>query len=180
MPPIEPKYITVVKRRAYRMILNHDELITGLKKIGLVQEVFMEDLSFREQMEVVRKSKVYVTGHGAASSYAMFVPNGCTSLEILPYQFAYDRFQKLSIARGEKYIQWTNPDESKTQHIFSKEWLGGIDTSITPIMDPTIIKKDGKTGDKLKKANKLRGWFRDQNTIVDVGAIKDLVAASLT
>lgn len=180
IPPVEPTQITVVRRTTFRMILNHDELVHELKSTGLkVQEVVLENLTFRQQMDIVRKTKVFVAGHGAALTYTMFLQPGCFALEVLPYGYAYDRYNKLAIARGEKYLQWTNPDESKAQHNFSRSWLGGIDTSVTVIDDPSIIKKDGKTGDALKKANKLRGWFRDQNTIVDCKAITQMVSENL-
>lgn len=176
----KPEQITVVKRTHFRFIMNHDELMSELAKTGLpVKEVIMENLTFRQQLEVMRKTKVFVACHGAACTHAMFLPKDSFTLEVLPYGYAYDRYQKLGIAKGDRYFQWTNPDESKSIHKWSREWLGNTDTSVTAAHDPDIIKKDGKTGEALNKANKLRGWFRDQDTIVDVSAIRNIIQKAL-
>lgn len=180
LSPHKATQITVVERTHFRTILNHKALVEELKTIGLpVEEVILENLSLHDQLSLMRRTKVFVAGHGAALTHVMFLPPGSFTLEILPYGYFYERYQKLGIARGEKYLQWVNPDESKAVHVFPRSYVQGIDTSVTAIDDPSIIQKANKTGAELNKTNRLRGWFRDQNTTVDTKEIKKIISDNL-
>lgn len=176
----DPKQITIVRRTHFRTILNHGDLKQELQTLGMpVEEVILENMSLLDQLRLMRRTKVFVAGHGAALTHTMFLPPGSFALEIIPYGYFYERYQKLAVARNERYLQWVNPDESKAEHVFSRSWISGIDTSVTAIDDPSIIQKANKTGAELNKANKLRGWFRDQNTHVDAVAIKKMISDNL-
>jgi hypothetical protein len=179
---VKPNQITVAHRPHMRKVLNRSELLNELGTTGMpTQEVTLEKLKLKEQLNLMRKTKVFVAMHGAALTHALFLPEESIVIEILPYGYVYDRYEKLSVARGlgDNYVQWRNPDISKTKPHWSRSWLGNVDTSITPVQQPSIIKKNKKRGTELNKANKLRGWFRDQDTEVNGRMIKNIIVKKL-
>jgi len=67
-----------------RSIPNADELILAIGKFWEIQEVFLEQLTFKEQIEVFRDAKVIICQTGAGLANLVWAKPGTTLVEICP------------------------------------------------------------------------------------------------
>lgn len=78
----------ISRRKAkWRRVLNEEELIESLKKYD-VHTVFMEDMSWEDQMMLVSRAQLIILAAGAASPITMLAPRGCKIIELDPPTFA--------------------------------------------------------------------------------------------
>ena len=170
----KPKRIVQLLRSNKRSIVNQKELTQGLQSLGLeVYTVEYGKMSFKEQLKSLQDCKVLVGYHGGALMNTLFTPFNSSTLEVLPYGWAYPRYKKVATYLGQNYIQWTNPDVSKTIINYPTDF----DTSVTPAQNRAILdKRQYKKGSKkYNKAIALKRYFQHQDTIVDVDAIVNIV-----
>lgn len=80
-----PSRIVCVSRRKARgrRLLNEAALLDRLRGREVI-DVCLEDLSFRDQVELMSQTKVLIGMHGAGLTNLMFMPAGGTVIEILP------------------------------------------------------------------------------------------------
>jgi capsular polysaccharide biosynthesis protein len=74
-------YVSRSKQKA-RRVHNEQDVLALMKEFNF-ETVFFEDLSFREQMELVRNTKVMVSSHGANLTNLMFMEPGTKVLELV-------------------------------------------------------------------------------------------------
>lgn len=90
--PEEIVYVSRAKARG-RRILNEDQLLSLLSGFG-VKSVCSEDLSFSDQVQLMAKTKVLISIHGAGLTNMMFMQPNTSVCEILPIRngiFDYNR-----------------------------------------------------------------------------------------
>ena len=79
------KGITVVKRNFLRRYAEHERLVERLKKFALpVCIVRLEELSFAQQVNIMRNTKILIFPHGAAQVNMMFLSPGTKAIELYP------------------------------------------------------------------------------------------------
>ena len=102
---------SLVNRKVYitrrgalkRKIDNEEELIPFLEKRGF-ELVQMESLSFRQQRELMRETKVLLSLHGAGLANMIFMPKDSIIIELHPDVERYNScFYHLASALGIKY-----------------------------------------------------------------------------
>ncbi len=157
------KLITLVDRNdaSCRHILNFDRVCKAVRNFCLkhkleLRVVKFENLSVRDQVALLAQTKIFIALHGAALINAPFISHSGTVIEILPYGFSYNSFVKFASGRSDvKYIQWTVDKKHSVPTISSV----GIDMSKTIVDFP-----------ELRKDARYRGYWRDQNVIIDIPA----------
>lgn len=88
-------YISRSKSRG-RLVLNESEIMQEIDYLS-PKVVNCEDLSFEEQVSLMRNTKLLISIHGAALTNMMFMPKGAKVLELLPkrrglFDFNFARF----------------------------------------------------------------------------------------
>eukprot|EP00698_Gefionella_okellyi_P018547 TRINITY_DN5569_c0_g1_i1.p1 TRINITY_DN5569_c0_g1~~TRINITY_DN5569_c0_g1_i1.p1 ORF type:complete len:536 (-),score=115.97 TRINITY_DN5569_c0_g1_i1:33-1640(-) len=88
--PTQP-VITFISRKDYdgrvisRKITNEDQLVAEMKSKlsgGVVNQVDFARISFREQLEVIRKTNILIGMHGAGLSHLLFLPKEAIVVEL--------------------------------------------------------------------------------------------------
>ncbi|MEH6772528.1 MAG: glycosyltransferase family 61 protein [Cereibacter changlensis] len=94
-------YISRARAR-FRSLLNEDEIWPMLEERGF-ERIFMEDLSFEEQVELMRRTSCLVAPHGAGLTNMMFCAPDTTIVEIASLGFPNPNFYALAAAMGHAY-----------------------------------------------------------------------------
>ena len=89
-------------KAAIRKLANEDEIWPLFEAAGF-ERVFMEDLSFEEQIELMSQTQVLAGPHGAGLTNMMFCPAGSTVLEIAWLGFPNPNFYALACAMELRY-----------------------------------------------------------------------------
>jgi len=101
-------------RAARRRLLNEDELLDTLAPAGF-ERVFMEDLDFRQQVDLMRQTAVLVGPHGAGLTNMIFCPRGAAVVEIADPGYPNPNFYALASALGHRYW-WSHADPVAAGH----------------------------------------------------------------
>lgn len=94
-------YISRAKAKRRRLI-NEDEIWPILEKLGF-EKIFMEDLSFRNQITAMQQAEIVVAPHGAAITNVIFCSPGTHVVEIADLSFPNPNFYALCAAMGHHY-----------------------------------------------------------------------------
>ena len=117
--------ITLVSRQDYkvgwglnqleRKISNEDEIIAVLRKRfpdAEVHAVQLEQLSVKEQLQLIHETDILIGMHGAALGFSTLLPENAGLLELFPAYFLsmhwYTVFYLLAIGGGMNYRRWIN------------------------------------------------------------------------
>lgn len=81
--PDEQSEVVIISRKAAsgRKVTNEDQLAEALAPLG-AQQVVMEHLSVREQLDLSARARVLIGAHGAGMTNAGFCQSGATCLEL--------------------------------------------------------------------------------------------------
>jgi hypothetical protein len=90
------------KHARWRRLTNDDDCWTVLSRFGF-ERVFMEELTFREQFELMQETAVFVAVHGAGMVNMIFAPKGLHVVEIFDPAFPNPQFYALAGAIGHPY-----------------------------------------------------------------------------
>ncbi|NVD44746.1 glycosyltransferase family 61 protein [Qipengyuania atrilutea] len=90
------------KKAAIRKLANEDEIWPLFEEAGF-ERVFMEDLGFEEQIELMSQTQILAGPHGAGLTNMMFCPAGSTVLEIAWLGFPNPNFYALACAMELRY-----------------------------------------------------------------------------
>lgn len=89
-----------------RRLIDEDQLWPLLEARGF-EKVFLEDLSFDEQVALMGETRVLFAPHGAGLTNMMFCPEGTRIVEIADLTFPNPNFYALAAAMGHDY--WLLP-----------------------------------------------------------------------
>ncbi|MGE5500996.1 MAG: glycosyltransferase family 61 protein [Ignavibacteriales bacterium] len=89
-----------------RRLINEDEIWVLLEKAGF-ERVFMERLSFDEQVALMAETKVLLAPHGAGLSNMIFCPGDADIVEIAVPDFPNPNFYALACAMDHRYWRIT-------------------------------------------------------------------------
>ena len=83
--------MVVLKRLGTRSVTNHEDMMTGLK-LAFDHEYEVVDLeaaalTTRDQASVFSRSDVLIAPHGSGLSNAIFLQEGSTVVELLPWEY---------------------------------------------------------------------------------------------
>lgn len=121
-------YISRAKAQR-RKLLNEDDIWPLLQEKGF-EKVFMEELSFREQITLMQESKIVMAPHGAAITNVLFCQPGTHIVEIADLSFPNPNFYALASAMSHNY--W----------ILNAEGIGDVHPLEKDLrIDPSVIKK---------------------------------------
>jgi capsular polysaccharide biosynthesis protein len=90
------------KNAQWRRLTNEDDCWAVLSRFGF-ERVFMEELTFREQVDLMQEAAVFVAVHGAGMVNIMFAPKGLHVVEIFDPDFANPQYYALAGAIGHPY-----------------------------------------------------------------------------
>lgn len=85
-----------------RRLVNEDEVWAILKKSGF-ERVYMEELTFEEQVNLMRETAVLAGPHGAGLTNMVFCPAGADVIEIADLSFPNPNFYALASGLGHRY-----------------------------------------------------------------------------
>ncbi|WP_340106384.1 glycosyltransferase family 61 protein [Rhodohalobacter sp. 8-1] len=94
-------YISRAKAKR-RLLINEDEIWPLLKQLGF-EKIFMEDLSFRDQITTMQQAEIVVAPHGAAITNVIFCSPGTHVVEIADLSFPNPNFYALCAAMDHHY-----------------------------------------------------------------------------
>lgn len=100
-PPRRRVFISRQRSRGRRLV-NEEELWPALAAAGF-ERVFMEDLTFGEQVDLMAGTAVLLAPHGAGLTNMMFCPPGAHVVEIADPGFPNPNFYALACAMGLHY-----------------------------------------------------------------------------
>jgi hypothetical protein len=91
---------------AQRKASNEAEVVALLKTKGF-EDIALEELSFKAQVELFAECEVVVGAHGAGLSNVVFSPPGCTVIEITPEDCEPGRrfFENISTGAGHRFVR---------------------------------------------------------------------------
>ncbi|RBI65887.1 hypothetical protein DQ400_16670 [Vreelandella sulfidaeris] len=89
-------------KAARRKLINEEEVWSLLEPHGF-QRVFMEDLTFQEQVKLMQETSVLIAPHGAGMTNMMFCPQGAKIVEIADLSFPNPNFYALASAMQHQY-----------------------------------------------------------------------------
>ena len=105
--------VTLVPRNTkFRNILNQNELVSGLKTLGIINLTVIEynhgEISFQQQLAQTHKSDIFITMHGAGLTHLLFLPDWGAVIEL--YNCGDSTcYRDLASIRGVKYFTWQEP-----------------------------------------------------------------------
>ena len=182
----EPEGIVFVDRpyrdkHSRRAILNMDEVRGMLEEFPDSEIVAMEELSFREQVKKAALARVFITAHGAAMTHVFFMQPGAAGIEIMPYNFSHDLYEKLA---GSVDVNYHSFDINKDNSRLSEDILKGILANRGINADPgSIIEEILENNTMLDSSefplgltrNDLKPLFRDQQLYVDTERLRNII-----
>jgi hypothetical protein len=143
-PHPEEGCITVIGRRN-RSYCEHDDLVKRLAAIGVrVRSVFLEDMAFHDQVNLMRSTRILVGPHGAGLVNMMFMRRGCIIVELMPRGVECLAFPALASACGHKYIEieakggsigYKDPTSDIRSFLAEKGWPSREDTRNWPTVE---------------------------------------------
>lgn len=116
---IHQKTVTIVYRSGRRAIINFEEVYKRLEKYCQSKHyrlnvARMEELSFKQQLQLMDETDILIACHGAAMTNAAFMNRKGVVIEIFPYNFKYGMFGRyIEYCRPDlRYRQWTLPKKA--------------------------------------------------------------------
>lgn len=131
--------IAILSRRKNRLILNENDLLNQLifrfpdYKVKFVRN---EDSNLKEQIQIVRRSKVLIGMHGSILALSMFLQPGSSLIELFPFAVPaenYTPYKTLCALSGIniRYNSWVNKNESmNVEHPEYPVHLGGFGANL--------------------------------------------------
>ncbi|RUR31310.1 glycosyltransferase family 61 protein [Vreelandella nanhaiensis] len=108
-----------------RKLVNEEEIWSLLEPHGF-ERVFMEELTFQEQVKLMQETSVLMAPHGAGLTNMMFCPPGAQIVEIADLSFPNPNFYALASAMKHQY--WIiNAQSEGNEHPLEK------DMSVNPV-----------------------------------------------
>ena len=84
-PIITTPRVTIIDRKTDRKILNFDTVVSELKRLHPnleVQTAYLEELSMKEQIDVLRKTTLLIGMHGSGIGNIIFLPKDAAVIEV--------------------------------------------------------------------------------------------------
>jgi protein O-GlcNAc transferase len=100
--------VTYVRRTHTRRLIREEQHLAALRREiphMSLEVVTFEDLTFTQQLEVVRRTDVLLGVHGAGLAHAFFLRPGSAVVEIQPLGFNHQGFRNLAQLRGLGYFR---------------------------------------------------------------------------
>jgi FkbM family methyltransferase len=133
----ERKIYVARQRAKVRKLANEPELVSMLKDLGF-EAVFLEDLSFADQVRLFSEAKVIMGPHGAGLANMVFANPGATVVELAPDGKLRRRpyFENLAAGASHHYHRlvgsaggWEVPEFSIAQHdVREVLWVTGVNS----------------------------------------------------
>jgi capsular polysaccharide biosynthesis protein len=101
--PLPKRGLFISRRSATRRRLMEEDRCWDMLRARGYERVFMEDLSFAEQVALMSEAKVVVGLHGAGLANILFAPAGAHVIEIADVTFPNPQFYALAGALGHHY-----------------------------------------------------------------------------
>ncbi|KAK9828787.1 hypothetical protein WJX72_002076 [[Myrmecia] bisecta] len=90
-----PRIITFQRKRANRRIINEERFVDMLQEFGEVRVVeFNSSTSFREQLEVISQTGVFISVHTSNLANAQFLQPGAAVIEILQRNWVWHNLDR--------------------------------------------------------------------------------------
>jgi hypothetical protein len=101
--PVGKRRLWVSRGRAkWRRLLNEDEIFPLLQKMDF-ERIDLEDLSFRQQVDLFSQAAVVAGPHGAGLTNLIFAPHGIRVLELFAPTFVNPVFYSMTNALAQEY-----------------------------------------------------------------------------
>lgn len=163
----KPSWITfIVRNEPIRNILNVDQVADVLASFGEVKVVDFANLSLYQQLQIILKTKILITLHGAALTHSFFLPKDSCVIEIFPFQFRKYIYQNICRIIGIKYMPFENKKIENT--VFNWDYVERH--RFTSRSKEEIV---SKPVDWFNMDSK--NYYRNQDTLVDLNELKNIM-----
>ena len=147
--------------------------------------VILESITFKQQLELVVQTEIFIHLHGSAGVMSFFLPPGAIYIELRPYKFTWTTWA-VELARSNQLtaIDWRNMNASSSSFAhepYDSLYEGSVLEHFQN-MNSTLL----CNGHELKKLTHTdsmdivcQQYYRDQHTVVDVHAVGQLVRNAL-
>ncbi|KAJ3030366.1 UNVERIFIED_CONTAM: hypothetical protein HDU68_009291 [Siphonaria sp. JEL0065] len=154
-----------------RQILNSNQLIDTLKTLPIRLSVHkFRGISLLKQVQIIDKTDIFITMHGAAMTHISFLKPGAYVIELFPYAFKKVIYENIAGILGVRYLHWQNMKESQTRF----DWVSVEKNRATDMPKERVMRLpiDWYNMDS-------KNYWRNQDTFVDVDEIKYVVNGAI-
>lgn len=120
-----PERKKLTNGKLQRKFKNEAEILKAVKKVmagHLVNAVALEQLSMKQQLDLVSQTDILIGMHGAALTHTLFLPKHAAMFEMFPSYIklkAFNHFKAFARWRGIAYRRWQNTDKKNDFADFS-------------------------------------------------------------
>lgn len=100
----------------WRRVVNEEEIIDCLKREGF-RPVYLEDVSFQEQLDLFSRAEYVVAPHGSGLANLLFAPAGVRVVELFAPRYINACFYGITIAVGQRYAYLVGTAEGYGSHL---------------------------------------------------------------
>jgi protein O-mannose beta-1,4-N-acetylglucosaminyltransferase len=127
-------HLVIFSRKDNRLIVNENDLLEQLSSEFSLKGTFlrMEDHSFKEQIQILKRTRVAAGMHGSMLIMSMFMPPGSVLVEMYPFAVPGDNYTPYKTLCGLpgmnlQYVKWENKHEDKSiMHPENSMYQGGL------------------------------------------------------
>jgi hypothetical protein len=104
-------------RARYRRLQNEEEIFAVLAQSGF-EKIELEEMTFRQQVDVLSRAGVVAGPHGAGMTNLLFAPRGTRVLELFPPEFVNPVFYSMANSLDQEYYYLTGfslPDDRNSE-----------------------------------------------------------------
>jgi len=160
--------VVISQRFSSHKLLNTEDLLTEMSKVGSVQVAFLDHLPIKSQVDLVGNSGLFVSIHSDDMAYMLFMRVNTIIVELFPYGIKSDLYKKLAEICGVQYYSWHSTDRSLSR--FDAKILDKY--PLTAEQKKKII--DSEKYDPSLPSGALAYW-ENQDTNVDINAVVKIV-----
>lgn len=159
-----PRVSLVARNGVSRRILNQADFVRELRKLRIQLNVYSFDkLSLKRQIQIIDKTDVLISMHGAALTHTLYMRPNTYILELFPYSFRKMIFQNLAHIMEVNYVYWQNSQYSRTR----LNWTAIAKNRMTD-MPKNLIARLPVDWSNMDSKN----YWRNQDTLVNIPEIK--------
>jgi len=89
-------------KATWRRLINEEDCWNVLREHGY-ERIYMEDLDFDQQLELMRETAVLFSVHGAGMANMIFAPQGLRVIEVYDASFPNPQYYALAVTLGHRY-----------------------------------------------------------------------------
>ena len=103
------RLILYAKRTGKRKIVNSESFEATIRNYNndyATRVMVLEDLSFQQQVQMVRSSSIFIFPHGAGGTHVLWLNPGAVAIELYPLNWANPMYRNLALMSGATFVAY--------------------------------------------------------------------------